>query len=346
MTAIRPSAFDSFLRKPDPAIAGLLVYGEEPGAVRDFASRAVAALAGAVDDPFAVATLQDGEIAGDPGRLLDEVQSQSMFGGRRVVWVRDGGDGLAKAAGPALALPPGGNVIVAEAGVLGKSSPLRQLFEKSDRALVLPLYEAGAGEAAGLAEQLLAQQDLKIDADALHRFVELAGTSRSIVQREAEKLGLYCLGAGRATLADVEAVCGNDTGAEPDALIDCVFEGDVPQTDRLFQTLLQAGTDAGRIASAAHFHVQRLQEFRTAIERGMQAEQAIRAARPPVFFKRVPKFQLQLRTWPLDDLVKAGATLGQAVLQVRQNVALGDAIASRCLLSLARRAQALRQGRD
>ena len=78
----------------------------------------------------------------------------------------------------------------------------------------------------------------------------------------------------------------------------------------------------------------------------MQPDQVLRSARPPVFFKRQPKVQAQLRAWPLDELVKAGATLGTAVLQARLNAPLAEALAGRCLLSLARKGLQLRNSRN
>ena len=39
MTAIKPAGLDAFLRKPDPAIAAILIYGEEGDAVRELAQR-------------------------------------------------------------------------------------------------------------------------------------------------------------------------------------------------------------------------------------------------------------------------------------------------------------------
>ena len=346
MTAIRAPGLESFLRKPDPAIAAVLIYGDEPGAVRDLAARAVKKLAGSLDDPFAVVNLQDSDLSGDPGRLVDEVLSQSMFVGTRVVWLREAGEAFARASAALLDGRVSGNVVVAEAGTLAKSSNLRQLFEKSPHALILPLYEADAGEAAGLARQVLAADGIRIAEDALHRFIELAGTSRSLVQREAEKLALYSMGQAEASLADVEAICGNDTGAEPDALADSVMSGDVAATDRLFQDLVAGGEDSGRLLSVVHNHVLRLQDIKAAAERGGQVAQLLRSVRPAIFFKRHDSFQAQLRAWSMADLVKAASTLGQAVMQTRQNAALGEAIASRCLLSLARRGMALRHDRS
>ena len=71
----------------------------------------------------------------------------------------------------------------------------------------------------------------------------------------------------------------------------------------------------------------------------------VKQARPPVFFKRQRMVLAQLRAWSLSDLVTAGSTLSANVLAARQNAGLAEAIAGRCLLSLARKALALRQDR-
>lgn len=345
MTAIKPAGLDSFLRKPDPAVGALLIYGDEPDAVRELASRAVKKVAGSLDDPFSVMTLAEQDLASDPARLADEVQSISMFGGRKAIWVKGAGEAFLKAVLPVLEGRASGNLVVAEAATLAKSSQLRAVFEKSPNALVVPLYEAEPGEVAQMVEQILAQDNLRIGPDALTRFMALAGTGRGLVKREAEKLALYCLGNERVSLEDVEAVCGNDTGATVDELADSVFGGDVEEADRLFHDLVRGGQDAGRLLGIVHQQALRLQDFRVAIDRGAQAEQLLKQARPPVFFKRQRAVQAQLRAWGLSDLVTAGGTLNANVLAARRNAALAEAIAGRCLLSLARKARALRQDR-
>jgi DNA polymerase-3 subunit delta len=345
MTAIKPAGLDSFLRKPDPAVGALLIYGDEPDAVRELASRAVKKVAGSLDDPFSVMTLAEQDLASDPARLADEVQSISMFGGRKAIWVKGAGEAFLKAVLPVLEGRASGNLVVAEAATLAKSSQLRAVFEKSPNALVVPLYEAEPGEVAQMVEQILAQDNLRIGPDALTRFMALAGTGRGLVRREAEKLALYCLGNERVSLEDVEAVCGNDTGATVDELADSVFGGDVEEADRLFHDLVRGGQDAGRLLGIVHQQALRLQDFRIAIDRGAQAEQLLKQARPPVFFKRQRAVQAQLRAWSLSDLLTAGGTLNANVLAARRNAALAEAIAGRCLLSLARKARALRQDR-
>ena len=345
MTAIKPAGLDAFLRKPDPAITAILIYGDEGDAVRELAQRAVKKAAGSLDDPFAVTALTEQDLSSDPARLTDEVQSISMFGGARAVWVKGVGEGFLKAVMPVLEGKVQGNLVVAEAAGLAKNSQLRSQFEKSPHALIVPLYEAEASEIAAMVEQLLAQDRLKIGSDALARFIELAGTARGLVRREAEKLALYCLGSERVSLDDVEAVCGNDTGSTPDELADSVFGGEVEEADRLFHDLVRGGEDAGRLLGTVHLHAMRLAEFRLAIDRGAQAEQAVKQARPPVFFRRQRLVLAQLRAWSLTDLVTAGTTLLATVQASRQNAGLAEAIAGRCLLSLARKGLSLRLDR-
>ena len=52
MSVLRPSGLDAFLRKPDPGIGAVLIYGDEPDAVRDERARVLRALPKAVH-PFA-----------------------------------------------------------------------------------------------------------------------------------------------------------------------------------------------------------------------------------------------------------------------------------------------------
>lgn len=342
MTAIKPAGLEAFLRKPDPAIAAVLIYGEEGDAVRELAQRVVRKVAGSLDDPFTVAALSEADMASDAARLVDEVQSISMFGGARAVWVKGAGDGFLRAALPLLEGKAQGNLVVAEAGALAKNSQLRGQFEKSPHALIVPLYEAESGEIAALVEQQLAQDNLRIGPDALARFIELSGTARGLARREAEKLALYCLGHERVSLEDVEAICGNDTGSTPDELADSVFGGEVADADRLFHDLVRGGQDAGRLLGVVHMQALRLAEFRLAIDRGATADQVVKQARPPVFFRRQRLVMAQLRAWSLSDLVTAGSTLSATVLAARQNAGLAEAIAGRCLLSLARKGLSLR----
>ena len=91
MAQIKAHEVDRWLERPDPAIRMVLVYGPHRGLVAEQAARYARSTGIAPDDPFAVIRLEPGAIAGDPGRLIDELLSVPMFGGNRLVWIRDAG---------------------------------------------------------------------------------------------------------------------------------------------------------------------------------------------------------------------------------------------------------------
>lgn len=319
----------------------MLIYGADAGTVRELAGRAVVKIAGTADDPFNVVRLDDAALASDPGRLADEFASLSMLGGKRAVWVTDAGEAFFLSVEPILNGGGGGNLIVAESGNLAKSSRLRTAFEKSERAYAVAVYEGGSGEIAELVESILSPLGLALAPDAGVRLLELLGTDRSAARQEIGKLVTYCLGAAEIGLEDVEAVCGESSGGDADALIDAVFGGEVEAADRGFTLLTASGTDAGRILTLAGLHAVKLQSLKLDIDKGTRAEDALRSSKPPVFFKRHEAVRVQLRIWDLAALLSATSTLANCVAQMRRTPALAETLASRALLALARNGRAL-----
>lgn len=341
MGVLKAAAFDGFLRKPPPDLCAVLIYGTDAGVVREFAKRAVVKIAGSADDPFNVVRLDDAGLASDPGRLVDEFASLSMLGGSRVVWVTDAGEAFLKSVEAILNGSAGANLIVAETGNLAKSSRLRTMFERSKRAFALAVYKDDGDRVAALIESILVPLGLVLAPDAEAKLLELLGTDRAAARQEIGKLATYCLGAGEIRLEDVEAICGESSGEDADGLIDAIFGGEVENVDRGFTTLTAAGTDPGRIMTFAGLHVVKLQSLKLDVGRGMRVEDALRSARPPVFFKRHEAIRLQLRIWDLAALLSAASTLSSCTLQMRRAPALAETLASRTLLALARIGRAL-----
>ncbi len=342
MAIIKADALDSVLRKPASDVAAILIYGADSSAVRDTASRAVKRLAGAFDDPFSVVVLEESNLASDPGRLIDEVQSQSLLGGNRVIWVRGAEQSFLRAAEAILNGSVRGNMIVAEAGSLAKGSALRSKFETASHLCILPLYDATADDSIAWAEAALAKLGFRIDRDALALLQESAGAGSAVLAREVDKLALYCLGNTNITAADVRAICGNASGVEADDLVDAVLGGDLVEADRYFQHLTAAGVDPGRLLSMAHGHVVRLIDCHRQVDRGLRIEQAVKSARPPIFFKRQAAVQSQLQAWELTTLLAAAASLNGAILQARLNAPLAESLSNRALLAIARSARSQR----
>jgi DNA polymerase-3 subunit delta len=252
------------------------------------------------------------------------------------VWLRDAGQGLVKALEPLLDRPVSG-LVVAESDSLAKSSKLRQLFERSSSTLAVALYDDIAKDYDSLIASILS--GLELTDDARHHLRDLLGTDRRLARSELEKLALFAHGKRRIDVPDIDAVCGDTASATLDEALDRALEGETAAAARALARLAAAGEAGGRILSAAAQALAALDRFRTEMDKGGSFDQALRSARPPVFFQRQASIRRQLRLWDAAALRSAAATVHAAVTQVRQRPALETPLAERTVLALARRAQ-------
>jgi DNA polymerase III subunit delta len=346
MAVVKSQGFDAFLRRDLDKYGAVLIFGSDEGGVRDRAMEAVKQVAGALDDPFHVARLDDSTLAADPGRLADEVNALSLMGGRRAVWVENAGSAFLKAVEPLAGQKPG-NIIIAEAGNLAKSAKLRSLFESTGTFAAIACYEDEGEALSRLVDQALAEDKLTIDDDARDALLALLGADRLLSRREIEKLVLYCHGQSRVTLADVQACVGDASGLSSDDLLAAAFGGELAETDRIFGRLLDLGTQGQQIAILAMSHAARLARLRVEVDRGKSVETAVKTARPPVFFKQQAALTRELALWDSDSLDEAGRLLNQAIIDTRTTAlsSLSDQIVHRAVLSLARLALQRRRAR-
>ncbi len=342
MAVLKAERLASYLRDRDPAIHALLIYGGDLGAVREHAVKVIEANGVRSDDPFNPVLIADQALIANPGLLANEIAAIPMFGGRRIVWIRDAGQGLAKALEPLLHQPVSG-LVVAESDSLAKSSKLRQLFERSSSTLAVALYDDIAKDYDSLIASILSKPGLDLTDDARHHLKDLLGTDRRLARSELEKLALHAHGKRLIDVADIDAVCGDTATATLDEALDRALEGEIAASARALARLAAAGETGGRILSVAAQSLAALDRFRSEIDRGGFFDQVLRSARPPVFFQRQASIRRQLRLWDAAALQSAAATVHAAVTAIRQRPALETPLAERTVLALARRAQT--QGR-
>ena len=240
---------DAFLKRPDPAILCVLIYGGDDGLVRERAATLVGSAAGSLDDPFRVANLVGSELARDPARLSDEAAALSMMGGQRVVWVRDAGDPASPAVKQALDFVPAGGLVVLEAGDLEARSSLRKLCEASPRAATIACYMPDEAAVEGFIRSLVREGGYRLEPDALAMLAANLVADRQLVRREVEKLLLYAGEERTITLSMAAASVGDSAEQTVEDAVFLAADGDLAGTDRAAGKVLAEGDDAGDAAA-------------------------------------------------------------------------------------------------
>jgi DNA polymerase-3 subunit delta len=288
---------ESFLRRPDPGIRGVLLFGPDAGLVRERAENLARTVCPDLRDPFRVAELTAAMLAADPARLADEAAQIGLMGGRRVIRVRDVADSVAPVFARFLAAPAGDGLVVAEAGELSSRSILRRAFDDAPVAAAIGCYPDNARDLAAMIRNACAQHRIRISRDAQDFLVEHLGGDRLMTRAELEKLTLYAGDDGRIELDDARAVIADSALLSLDDAVFAAVEGDAAALDRSLARVFQEGGSAVTVIRALLRHLQRLHLLAARIKGGLTAEEAIRGARPPIFFKEQDSWRRQLVRW-------------------------------------------------
>src|SRR5579864_1275498 len=172
----------AFLRRPDPEIRAILLYGPDAGLVRERAETLARGVCPDLHDPFRVAEPTAAALAADPARLADEAAQISLMGGRRVVRVREAGDALASLFARFLSDPPGDAVVVVEAGDLPGRSALRRAFDDAPAGASIGCYPDTPRDLAAVIRETCAERRIAVSRDATDFLVGHLGGDRLLTR--------------------------------------------------------------------------------------------------------------------------------------------------------------------
>jgi len=342
---IEPRQVDAFLKKPNPAIRGVVVYGNDDGLVAERAAQLARTVCEDLKDPFRVVDIAGDALKADPARLADEFGAMSLMGGRRVIRVRPAGEESVTALENLVAASAGDALIVLEGGNLTPRSGLRALAETEDCLAALACYADNEEDLERLVEGAARAGGFTVEEDALAWIVERLGGDRGQSRSEIDKLLLYKTDdASKAiTLADATAVMGDTSAMEIEDVVGATFDGDLKTLDRALDRVFAEGGNPVQLIRALQRHADQLHLVSGHIDRGANIEAAMFKARGLARGGPVRRrFESQVRTWPLQRLGAALQVILDAELECKTTGMPDQAIARRLCQRLAQAGPARR----
>lgn len=336
MTAVKRPDLQRRLAGWDPAIRLILLSGPDESASRSLALEALKAL-GDPTDPMALTDFTADELKSDPAKLADEAASVSMFGGRRVIRVTGAADNCAEAVRILLAAPVAGNPVVMLAGDLSKTSSLRKLAEESPQALALHSYPLTGSDLDRWLQAEARSQGLRLDSQVTDRLISATGGDTGILASELVKFALFLDATPEAPKALERthlAALGADSAEEDmGLLVNAIIAGNGAAAERQLR-LLEGSSSIPALRSLARRLLQ-MAEARAAVDRGQQPQAAVKALRPPIFWKDVDMVAAALRNWPLPRIRKALSALIAGEQAIKTRGGPGDTAGWQAIATLA-----------
>jgi DNA polymerase-3 subunit delta len=308
----------SFCLYPKPAPA-ILLHGEPEskilGKYQSISERLVGENA---KTEMRVTELSGAEIRKDKGLVIDATKAIGFFPGPRMVFIKNGTDGLSDLFSDIIHnYQEGDAFIIVTANKLNTRSKLRKLFESSKTAISIGVYpDPLTTQEIELAIKNVGIQN--ITKDARKNLEQLAkSVEYNEFEQVLEKIFLYKIDDDTPISSEDISKCINlSSEIELDDLINKICEGN---TKGLSPLLLKLNTK-GQTPTSTYIIIN--QYFRNLHMLAIQPsniEQAISRIRPPVFGDRRNKLLSNSRKWGVKRLEKALNLLHENGLTLRSS---------------------------
>jgi DNA polymerase III subunit delta len=278
-------------------------------------------------------TLDGADIDADPGRLLVEAKTSSLFGEKRVVRVRGAGKSLVMGVTELLD-DPGGAAVVLEAGNLAPRDPLRALVESARAGRALPCYPDSEETLLRLINESFSKAGIRATPDVATTLRDTLGNDREITRRELEKLLLFANETKVLTRSDVLTLCADNAALVLDEIVDAAGTGHAARLDEALDRALAASVNPQQLLASALLHFSALRRWRTEVDAGRSARDVLESAKPRPHFSRKSSLEQQLRLWSDEALCAACERLYLATAETRKRYAVQETVASRALLAI------------
>lgn len=300
---------ESYFAKPDPARAGVLIYGADAMRVALKRQDLLRSLLGeGAEEEMRLSRLNAGDVRKDPALLVDAVKAVGFFPGTRAVFVEEASENASAAILTALEdWLPGDAQIVVAAGALKPTSKLRKGFEGHKNAFAIGIYDnpptraeiESALQAAGLAP---ASRDVMATIGDLAQALDPGDFRQTL-----EKLSLYKLNDPEPVSdTDIAACAPSSTEAAIDDVLMVVAEAKERDIGPMMQRLAAQGASPVSLCIGAMRHFRAL--HRAACSTG---------GRPVLFGPNRDRMLAQSRGWGVVKLETALTILTDTDLQLR-----------------------------
>lgn len=304
---IANNAIDKYVKNiSNEKIAGAVVFGKDVSVIKSRVGAIAKSIVSDLSDQFLVCDLSKERLSKDKSCLAGEFYAFSMFGGRKLITIKD----CDTQAGAALKefLKDGENVqksdnfILVQAGDLDAGNSLRKTAQNSEFIAAIPCYEDSDEVTRKLITQLLKRNNIVASYEQLDLLQSLLGKNRQIIASEIDKLATF-LDGKELQNSDIEKVIKSQSEVAFEEFVEHFANQDLAKATVAISGLINGGFEPIMAVRFLSNHVQKLYHAKNMIEHeGASIEQATQSQR--LFFKAQYAFKNQLRKVKIEQVKK------------------------------------------
>ncbi len=302
---ITNNKIDSYIKNIDKEkVAGALVFGPSSSVAQSRFNFITKKIVDNLQDQFLVVDISKERLAAEKSAISDEFYSISMFGGRKLVIIREPQIQATSAMKDFLAnlqeIKSNENFILILAGDLDRSNALRKLCENDPKFATLPCYEDSDFVIKKLIEQRLKKSEIDFDHNVVRYLFDILPNNRQIIALEIDKIATY-LGGKKANIEDLAKIIEDQSEAAFEKFLNYFIIDDKKNSIIELEKLLKNDFEPVMAVRFLTNYLVKLYNAKAEIELGASFFEAVKNQR--LFFKAQSDFERHLKKSSLPQIV-------------------------------------------
>ena len=297
--------FEDFEKKPENyrSFRFFLFYGPNYGKVCDCANLTKCSIN--VNQDYETINFFSDEIKKeDLSRIFIERSTPNIFGSKTFLCFHLNSEKISKEIISIISKETNKDLIVVlKCHQLGPRSTLRSFFEKNNHSISVACYEESESEKKTYINNVLQNEGLKVSESLINLLTNNLSNQRLEIKSELEKIIILKKSEPEKKLMNnAFSLISDSLNNDDTRFIFSLASKEKKEFVKNFYTFTDYGSNNIRLITYLLEHFFRLLVIKIKIYEGIDVSIAIKQLRPPVFYKNLPEFKQQLKTFSISEL--------------------------------------------
>jgi len=212
--------------------------------------------------------------------------------------------------------------IIVNCGILEKKSKLRNLVEKSNKAVIIPTYKDNSQSLINIAKAFFVERKISVSYETLNLLVNRCNGDRGNLKQELKKISNYLTGKKILSLKEISSLTNLSENYSAAELVDASLCKNMKKTQEIIDENNYSNEDTFLVLRTFLQKTKKILNLMENIENNKDIEKVIAEHKPTIFWKDKPVIKKQLQIWSIKSMKNLIYKLNDIEIRIKKNNAL------------------------
>ena len=292
-----------------------LLYGENEGLKKE--------LIGKIKNRFTGKEIkfEESKVLTNKFELYNEIKNGSLFDEKKIYLIERCTEKILEIVSEIIENKINDPIIV-NCGILEKKSKLRNLIEKSDKAVIIPTYKDNSQSLINIAKAFFVERKISVSYETLNLLVNRCNGDRGNLKQELKKISNYLTGKKILSLKEISTLTNLSENYSAAELVDASLCKNMKKTQEIIDENNYSNEDTFLVLRTFLQKTKKILNLMENIKNNKDIEKVIAEHKPTIFWKDKPVIKKQLQIWSIKSMKNLIYKLNDIEIRIKKNNAL------------------------